>query len=358
MVGFQVPKALTKRRLDALLSQGWVRFGAVLFESDVAYLDGDVYPVVHIRADLRKHGFTPNQRKLLSRSRRRFRTEIGLPDIDARREALYAAQKPRFKGFMFDTLAEFVRPALGSAVFDTRELRVWDEDRLVAVSYFDLGVSSHSSLLALHDPEYADHSLGTYTLLEEIDAAKGAGFSRFYPGYVVRDHGCFDYKLRIGALSYLSATGRWKDIARLSREFFPIDLLRLRLSTHSAVLAQHDIRAQVVANPYFAMWQITSDRRLIASPVYLDCGPAEGSVRTLVVPQMDGLGVEVVLASPTHRYDHLVEGTYSKGYFGPLKTSAPMMRARLSLETTMDPDRVVHAVQLMAQWRGPELDPE
>ena len=65
-------------------------------------------------------------------------------------------------------------------VFRTQELAIWDDDRLVGLSLFDLGKRSLQSLAGIFDPEYAEHSIGFYSLLLEIRHAARRYLLRLY----------------------------------------------------------------------------------------------------------------------------------------------------------------------------------
>ena len=70
-------------------------------------------------------------------------------------------------------------------MFDTREVRVWNGDRLVAFSWFDLGRESVQSLIGVYEPSMARQSLGFYTMLLEVQHALEQGLRFHYPGYVL-----------------------------------------------------------------------------------------------------------------------------------------------------------------------------
>ena len=117
----------------------------------------------------------------MRRVENRFTVTYGHAQPNANKEALYAQHKARFKGFIHNTLSEYLSAGFQGTVFDTREVCVYDGDRLIAVSYFDLGDQSMASLLGLYDEAYGKYSLGTYTLLKEAEYGKrtdGSGSTR------------------------------------------------------------------------------------------------------------------------------------------------------------------------------------
>ena len=139
----------------------------------------------------------------------KFRIEAGIASIDARKEQLYNLHKNRFQGFIHTSLDDYLNSGFTNSVFDTRELRVYDDKKLIAVSYFDLGGQSAASLLALYDHNYKYYSLGLYTMLKEIEILKNKGFRWYYPGYVLDKESSFDYKLQLGNFEYYNHNQRW-----------------------------------------------------------------------------------------------------------------------------------------------------
>ena len=110
----------------------------------------------------------------------RFTVTYGHAQPNANKEALYAQHKARFKGFIHNTLTDYLSAGFQGTVFDTREVCVYDGDRLIAVSYFDLGEQSMASLLGCTTSRTANKP-GTYTLLKEAEYGKRTGRKWFYP---------------------------------------------------------------------------------------------------------------------------------------------------------------------------------
>ena len=172
----------------------------MLYKMDLLCIDAKVYSVVNIRLDMDKHALSKSQRKVKRKVEKAFTVAIGPAKISQSRQRLYAAHKGRFKGFIHETLDEYLHAGFHSTVFDTQEVCVYDGDRLIAVSYFDLGDRSMASLLALYDAEYDHYSLGVYTMLKEIEYGQQTGRKWYYPGYVLDLPSAFDYKLKLGEM--------------------------------------------------------------------------------------------------------------------------------------------------------------
>ena len=89
---------------------------------------------------------------------------------------------------------------------------MYDQDKMIATGFFDVGQESAAGICSIYDPAYRKYSLGKYMIYEKMFYSKSKGFDYFYPGYVVPGYTMFDYKLDIGstALEYLNrGNGQW-----------------------------------------------------------------------------------------------------------------------------------------------------
>ncbi|MFN4147615.1 MAG: hypothetical protein ACK4GN_17455 [Runella sp.] len=204
---YYLPIQLSAKRLDRYLASGWFRTVNMLFRAKVTCFDNDICSPVNIRIKLSEHVLSKSLRKLYNRNRRLFRHEIRKASITPQKEQLFRLHQRRFRSFLSNSLEEFL---VLTPRFDTYEINVYDDDRLVAVSYFDRGHNSLMSLLGLFDSGYASYSLGIYTMLLEMDYAKDTQREWYYPGYVHERPSMYDYKLRLGKTEiYDWQTKRW-----------------------------------------------------------------------------------------------------------------------------------------------------
>ncbi|MEL6275059.1 MAG: arginine-tRNA-protein transferase, partial [Bacteroidota bacterium] len=178
------PKRLLPEELDHYLSMGWRPTGQSIYNSNFLRLEnGEVVSVLPTRMELTNYTFTKSLRKLLRRNLARFRVAYGpatmpSPDFLAvnQRYMLYCPDKS-LENLEYHVLGNKLR-----RVFNTWETRVYDGDRLVAFSYFDLGSDSAYSKAGIYDPIYSKHSLGLFTLLLEVELCLRMQKAFFYPG--------------------------------------------------------------------------------------------------------------------------------------------------------------------------------
>ena len=253
LVQTHFPRKLTHTRYDQYLASGWFRGSVMLYKMDLLCIDARVYSVVNIRLDLRKHTLSKSQRKIKRKVEKRFTVAIGPAKISQSRQRLYTAHKVRFKGFIHDTLDEYLHAGFHSTVFDTQEVCVYDGDRLIAVSFFDLGDRSMASLLALYDEEYSEYSLGMYTMLKEVEFGQHTGRKWYYPGYVLDLPSAFDYKLKLGEMEYYTPNKRWGKYANFNKEQSVAHRLRTAMHQLASALREENIPAKTWYYPYFSM---------------------------------------------------------------------------------------------------------
>ncbi|TAE14898.1 MAG: hypothetical protein EAZ95_09345 [Bacteroidetes bacterium] len=256
IVQLYVPKSLSPSRLDSYMASGWFRSSYMLYRSEVMCISEDVREVINIRLNLERHTFKKNLRKLLNQNDKRFTTTVQLLELNEEKERLYQQQKGKFKGFIFDKLAHFfnVFPenAQGDTIFETYEVCVYDADKLVAVSFFDVGRKCVVSLLGLYDMNYTKYSLGTYTMLREIQFGQETNRKFYYPGYIIGGDNAFDYKLRIGTFQYYDWRGWWKGMHKLPLERGNVTLYKERMQELEEALIASEVSFKKILYPFFS----------------------------------------------------------------------------------------------------------
>ncbi len=85
----------------------------------------------------------------------------------------------------------------------------------VASSFFHIGQKSMAGNYGLFDPEHAERSLGTFTMLLEIMYAQQLGLEYYYPGFVYDVPSEFDYKLNFNNMEYFDWWGNWYPLDRM-----------------------------------------------------------------------------------------------------------------------------------------------
>ncbi len=249
LLQYYVPQTLSKKQLDSYLAGGWFRSGSMLFRAKVACFENNLYTPINLRIKLSDYEFSKSQRRLYNRNQKLFRYSIQKATITEEKERLFSGQQQRFRSFLSNSLEEFMAM---SHRFDTHEVAVYDEDRLVAVSFFDLGHNSIMSLLGLFDQSYSKYSLGIYTMLVELQYGKDTGRRWYYPGYVHEVPTVYDYKLGLGKCQILDLENhRWKYGLEPTKLKTKAIAIKLKIGRLVANLKKQNIDCQVKIYIYF-----------------------------------------------------------------------------------------------------------
>jgi arginine-tRNA-protein transferase len=179
---------------SAVIQRGWRRFGKYYF-----------YPICdgcnackNIR--IRVEDFKPSrsQRRAIKRNRD-TRIVVRKPTVTQHHIDLYnkyhawKREKDQWRGATINRREYFENFADGAHGFGKEALYIRD-DKLIGVDLFDIVEDGISAVYFFYDPDYARYSLGTYSLLYQIDLAKRLGLSYIYLGYWVDGCPAFAYK--------------------------------------------------------------------------------------------------------------------------------------------------------------------
>lgn len=208
---------LSASAYDKLLHGGWFRGARFMNKPDFICASGGLFSPVHIRLPLESHTPRKSHAKMMRKNDAQFKCIITPAIVDNRAEWLYQQQKEDFQAFIYPSLDEAIFTVDDPNSFRTFSIRVFDGEKLIATSFFDVGADSMASLLGLYDKKYASKSLGSYTILKEIEFAQSLGLKFFYPGYVLDDMKVFGYKLEYGKFDFKAPDGKWKSISKYNR---------------------------------------------------------------------------------------------------------------------------------------------
>ena len=190
---------VTPVQMDALLATGWRHFGTSFFRYNWQTVGAEWQMVIPLRIRLADFRLSKSQRRVLHRNSDlvcRFQPS----EITAEIRDMFQRHKRRFKENVPDDLTDFLSATPATVPSQGRMLCCHLEERLVAVSYMDIGHSSISSIYGIFDPECSERSLGIFTMLTEIQYSISDGFAFHYPGYATSGQSGYDYKKRFSAL--------------------------------------------------------------------------------------------------------------------------------------------------------------
>lgn len=216
------PYSLAPSDLDLYLEKGWFRLGKNLFTTSFLTFQETLFDAFWLRIALDSFEPSRSQKEILKKTSA-FRVEEGVFEWTEEKEALF--QKYR-EGVSFQPAPhlEGVVPETGN-LFDSREICLYDGDRLIACGVFDLGETAAEGIISFFDPEYRRLSPGKALMLRKMLFCKEKGLTWFYPGYVVPGYPRFDYKLDVSRehSEYFDLTdGEWRNIRELELKKQPL----------------------------------------------------------------------------------------------------------------------------------------
>ena len=247
------PNQISGRELDHLLAQGWFRMGQTIFTTNFLNFNYTIYNAIWLRAVLADYSDDKSRSKIYARNSS-FRSEIRPACLTIEKEVLYEKYK---QGISFKTAASLKNLLLGlkeDTIYNTFEVNVYDQEKLIATGFFDMGEHSAAGIVSVYDPDYKKHSLGKYLIYLKMDYCKRMGKEFFYPGYFVPGYPLFDYKLSIGknALQYLQfSSSEWKPISDFHESKIPLHVMISKLKALQDALKRVNINSKMVWYEFF-----------------------------------------------------------------------------------------------------------
>ena len=246
------PESLSPEELDVYLANGWYRMGQSIFTTHFLCFHDQFYSALWVRMPLKDYTFSKSLRKLIRRNYEAFEIRFQPAEVTAEKEALYQKYKNGFPGQLAPSLEDSLHEGFDGNIFNTYETVVYEGEKLVAFSFFDLGDKSAASILGVYDYDYAKYSLGLFTVLLEMIFCLNNGIELFYPGYVVPGNSRFDYKLRIGDVDYFDLRSRkWLNYNKLNEEEVPLLKMEKKLLQIQNLFLEEGFKAKYFFYPLF-----------------------------------------------------------------------------------------------------------
>lgn len=206
---------ITPFRIDELLAEGYFRHARNMASYEMMYFEDQMNGVLPLRCTLTPQMFSKSQRKKINQSLRKFEIEIKPLEITPKHSQLFKEYRLNRFDEEDKSLDEYFGAnaidELDSLPYHTWQVNIWKNDKLIGASYFDVGHTSISSLMAIYDYEFKQEGLGFISMLLEMKWAQEQGKEFYYPGYTLDLPSCFDYKLRLPNVSYFNWNAEWLD---------------------------------------------------------------------------------------------------------------------------------------------------
>ena len=192
---FVPQRHVTNEEFDHMLEHGMRRSGNFAYYTACQGCEA----CEPVRVDVTKFRWTDSMRRVLNRGDRLLRTEVGSPDFSEERLELFNRHRMQrgleqgdgeyapydYQGFLVSTCCE-----------STYELRFSLDGVLVGLSVIDLGATGISAVYTYFEPDQSKLSLGTYSVLKQIQLARTMDLKWVYLGLYVRENSHLNYKSR------------------------------------------------------------------------------------------------------------------------------------------------------------------
>jgi len=143
--------------------------------------------------------FLPNrsQRRSYRKGERLLTVRLGAPTPTSEKVDLYNRHKLERNLAVGDDVLdlESYREFLVESCVETFELEYRLNDRLVAIALTDRATDGLSAVYSFFDPSYAHLSLGTYSILKQLELCRGWGLRYLYLGLYVEGAPPMEYKV-------------------------------------------------------------------------------------------------------------------------------------------------------------------
>lgn len=207
----RIPKSqLSRQKMDEYLAAGFRREGVAIYWNECEGCNS----CEPLRIEVARFELSETHRRTLRRAEKELRFEESDPLATPEHARLFDLHR-RGRGLAQNdqttTLSRYAFLAASSCA--TRETRVYHEDELIAVSLLDIAATSHSAVMCFYNPAWARYSLGTLSILRQIERCRAEGLRYLYLGLFVDGCDALAYKARYLPHERL-VDGKWTHFER------------------------------------------------------------------------------------------------------------------------------------------------
>lgn len=179
---------------QGMLERGWRRFGKMHFVPECK----SCTKCVSIRIDVANYKFSKSEKRVIAKNKN-TKLYIRPPSLTMEHLALY----DKYHKFMNDKkdwpyspidANDYLKSYVEGKEDFAKEFLYVRDDKLIGVALVDILDKSISSIYCYYDHDYADLSIGKFSILAQIKIAKELNIPYIYLGYWIKDHFSMGYK--------------------------------------------------------------------------------------------------------------------------------------------------------------------
>lgn len=281
------PTALHPKELDNYLAHGWFRMGQTIFTTNFLRFSGVFYSAIWLRIDL--DTFVPSKTQLkLEKLNATFSVEIVPVKVTATHEELFLKYKNHISFEAAPSLEYLLYHDGKNDIYNTYQVNIYDQQKLIATGFFDLGENTSAGISCFYDPDYRKYSLGKYLMLLKMKYSKQKGLKYFYPGYFAPGYPLFDYKLDLAKSSleyYELSSLSWQPFSKYAPEDIPLVIMKQKLYELSKILKEKNITHTFFEYEFFDadLFASLNGLDVLDFPVFLYCLDVDWGITKAII---------------------------------------------------------------------------
>jgi leucyl-tRNA---protein transferase len=241
------PAHLSPYTLDNYLERGWFRMGQSMFTTSFLFFNNTLFNAIWLRYDLQTYNLR-NSGKQILKLNKDFRVEIGPLTFSIEKNTLYNKYRSQLPFSIAHSLQALLLDDGSFSIFNSMEVCVYDNSKLIAVGVFDMGADTSQGIINFFDPAYKKFSLGKFLILQKILFLQTHNLTFFYPGYFAPGYPLFDYKteLSTGEVEYYDiAKNQWRSLNAFEINQAPLEKIHQKLTDLSKTEIGKSLKLEV-----------------------------------------------------------------------------------------------------------------
>lgn len=202
-------KPWSQTEFDRRLAEGQRRHGSLVYEP---HCEG-CQECISLRIPVDQFSMSKSHRRIWNRGQKDLIAKISTPRISSDRLKLINRHS-HWRGWTEEgeIPAAHYEYTFVNSRFNSFEIAYYLANTLIGIAICDQGGEGISAVYTFYDPAAAKYSLGTYSILYQIEHCRTIGVKFLYLGYFVADCRSLKYKSSFKPHQRLIA-GKWTDFA-------------------------------------------------------------------------------------------------------------------------------------------------